>query len=390
LKNELAQPVDLQIKIEDWKRADEIYRSLDAFINNECKKDFSREIQGKDQFFDELFLWNFVQSFFKQEGWSDEKIHDLKVQLKEGLPSWNFYEAAQEGTQWESVFKCLVESGVNELKIQQLKDELIQQPSLEAVKDKLFVLLEYSLFSIENDAEKRKGKIENLKKLSEYLIKNALWNKKNSEFLKPLFHLRKIYVRIMQRGLFLLLTQYSVKDVNEDQATPEGKAFIGLYSICQKGYEASLELEDALPDLETWGIQEKEGQELKDRINRFWRLFFVQPDFIGLNFLGESIEDTPEKTESKLKEKIYSVRPGNYRGFQNDADLLEKLKKILGNEINKKGEEIEGNRILGYFARMIQSNPDLEKLIPELSEEISLSESKLGNFIRFFKNRLKF
>jgi len=74
----------------------------------------------------------------------------------------------------------------------------------------------------------------------------------------------------MQRGLFLLLTQYSVNNPNEDQDTLEEKAFLELYSICQKGYVASLELEDALPNLESWGIQKKR----KDRINQFWRLFF--------------------------------------------------------------------------------------------------------------------
>jgi len=171
-------------------------------------------------------------------------------------------------------------------------------------------------------------------------------------------------------------------------------------------------------------------QEQINRIHQFW-FFFVQQDFIGSHFLGEFVGDGLKvleriqldhileeqyfekqkdedhsnwlkKTEKEildqfgaqwktvkqgilLKEEIYAVRPGSYQRFQINEDLLKKLKAILGNEINEEGEEIErdvcaekieGDGILGYFARVIQINSDLEKLITKLSEEISLSESR--------------
>jgi len=356
---DILDPDDSSLKA-SFNQTHKIYQSLEVLMNHKLNKDDLGKIQGEDQFFDEIFAWNFVQGFLKEE--KVKKICDLKEKLQKKLPSWNFREAAQKHELWQEVSQCLANHGVSEEKIQELRNKLVQLPSWDSLRDQLFALMEYSLWGVKNDAAKRKEKIETLRALYEYFIKNALRNKKNSDFLEPFFELGKIYVRIMQKGLFLLFNQCSAKD----QDAIERKAFQKLYLICKKGYLASLDLEERLPNLKTWEIQEKDSQELEERVDQFWRFFFVQQDFIGLNFLGESIEDSseePDEDGTLLKEKIYSVQPGDNRVIQMDFNLLNQLKGILGRKISPK--DIQNNDLLNYFACIIQRNPDLRKFIIE-------------------------
>jgi len=435
-----------QSQIKNWKRAYQIYQSIETLINSEIELESDesslKKIKGEDQFFNELFLWNFVQNFLKHELWNDEKIDHLKTQLKEKLPSWNFHkvaqnDASQENTLWNDISQCFIDHGMSKEKVNQLRNQLISQPSLEEVRDQLFALIEYSLLSIENNVANREKKIERLRILCKNFIKhfskNLITSNQDSNFLKPLFECIKIYVKIMQRGLFLLLTQYPVYNQNESQDADIKKALQGLLWIWKEDEALSPEFDEIISDMEDLS---KNNQDNIDEINQFW-LFFMMENYFCHTFLREVktgrlspsneiqfsrilekryfkkqknenkdnskwLEETKKKIlklknnkdfqnvpiesvweEVKqgilLKEKIYAVRPGSYQRFQIKKDLsselLGQLEEILNQKISVK-EIKKNNEFLSYFAHIMQNNPDLEKLTQISESDMPCSNRK--------------
>jgi len=356
----------LKLPIEKWERAYEIYQSFEALISSELKKDTSGKIQGEELFLNETFL-----------------------------------------------------------------------SSLEEVGDKLFLLMEYALFSIENNATQREKKIERLRILCEhfiehfgknFLIKNKDSNK-DSNFLKPIFEFVKIYVQMIQRGLFLLLSQYPVHNSDEDQDAVERKAFQELYWICKERGYFNPDFEMKLLDMGEWkpknqnqGHNVEKKEEVKaEEITQFW-LFLMLENYFCHSFLrevkGNQLRPSNEiqltsilkkryfekqKNENrdnsewlkKTEEEILELR--NNENFKNESIELvwEKVKNgiLLKEKIyavrpgsyqkfqidsleiehlekilsEKTSEEVMKNNefFLSYFAHIMQNNPSLKKLIPD-------------------------
>jgi len=69
-----------------------------------------------------------------------------------------------------------------------------------------------------------------------------------------------------------------------------------------------------------------------------------------------------ERVEEKmrLKEKIYSVKPGSCQELQINDALIEKLKEL---KIECHKGDLEENHLLRYFASILQKNPSLESLL---------------------------